>query len=248
MNFKDKVILVTGAADGIGKGIAIRFAEHGGFVIATDINREKGEELVGSLKDDNKKADFIYMDVSDIEKIKSVVSELINRYKKIDILVNNAGIYPIKSYKEITLSEWDKVIRINLTSVFFITKEISKYMEQRRYGKIVNISSVAAKMGGINVGPHYVASKGGMEALTRYFARNLAKYNINVNAVSMSTTNTNLIKNWDKKIIKGIIENTPLKRIANIDDVANIVLFLSSEKSCFITGEVVNVNGGLYMD
>lgn len=248
MNFKDKVILVTGSADGIGKGIAIRFAEHGGFVIVTDINRKKGEELVNSLKDDNKKADFIYMDVSDIKKIESVISELINRYKKIDILVNNAGICPIKSYKEITLSEWDKVIRINLTSVFFITKEISKYMEQRRYGKIVNISSVAAKMGGVNVGPHYVASKGGMEALTRYFAKNLAKYSVNVNAVSMSTTDTNLIKNWDKKIIKGIIENIPLKRIANIDDVANIVLFLSSDKSSFITGEVVNVNGGLYMD
>ena len=248
MNFKDKVILVTGAADGIGKGIAIRFAECDGFVIVTDINREKGEELVNSLKDANKKADFIYMNVSDIEKNEKIVSEMINKYKKVDILVNNAGICPIKSYKEITLSEWDKVIRINLTSVFFIIKEISKYMEQMGYGKIVNISSLGAKIGGINVGPHYVSSKGGIDALTRYFAKNLAKYNINVNAVSMSTTDTSLIKDWDKKIIEGIIKNTPLNRIACVDDVANIVLFLSSDKSSFITGEVVNVNGGLYMD
>lgn len=248
MNFKGKIILVTGAADGIGRRVAEKFAKLDGFVLVTDINKEKGKGLVNKIRQEGKKADFIYFDVSEIDKIASIISEIIAKYKKVDVLVNNVGICPPTFYKDVTLPEWNRVIDINLTSTFFITKEVSKSMEEKKYGKIVNMSSLGAKIGGINVGPHYVASKGAIDALTRYFAKNLAKYNINVNAVAMSTTNTGLIKSWKKEIIDEIIQKIPLGRIATVDDAANIVLFLSSDYANFITGEVINVNGGMYMD
>lgn len=248
MDFKDKIILVTGAANGIGRDVALNFAKLNGHVIIADIDKEQGEELIYKIKENNKKADFIYFNVLEIDKIDNVISNIINKYKKVDVLVNNAGICPKKHSEDIDIKEWDEVMRVNLTSVFFIIKKLSTYMKNQRYGKIVNISSVAAKMGGVNVGAHYVASKGGVEALTRYFAKDLAQYNINVNAISPATTITNLINTWDKEVIKEITEKIPLKRLASVTDIANAVLFLSSDESSFITGEVINVNGGMYMN
>lgn len=248
MDFKDKIILVTGAANGIGRDVALNFAKLNGHVIIADIDKEQGEELIYKIKENNKKADFIYFNVLEIDKIDNVISNIINKYKKVDVLVNNAGICPKKHSEDIDIKEWDEVMRVNLTSIFFIINKLSTYMKNQRYGKIVNISSVAAKMGGINVGPHYVASKGGVEALTRYFAKNLAQYNINVNAISPATTITNLSNMWNKEVIKEITEKIPLNRLASTTDIANVVLFLSSDESSFITGEVINVNGGMYMN
>lgn len=248
MDFKDKIILVTGAANGIGRDVALNFAKLNGHVIIADIDKEQGEELIYKIRENNKKADFIYFNVLEIDKIDNVISNIINKYKKVDVLVNNAGICPKKHSEDIGIKEWDEVMRVNLTSMFFIIKKLSTYMKNQRYGKIVNISSVSARMGGINVGPHYVASKGGVEALTRYFAKDLAQYNINVNAISPGTTITNLINVWNKEVIKEITEKIPLNRLASTTDIANVVLFLSSDESSFITGEVINVNGGMYMN
>ncbi len=248
MEFKDKIILVTGAASGIGKSISECFSRSNGTVLIADINEKEGKKTAEEIVNRGGKAEYIYFDVSDLEKIGDIISGIVNKYKKIDILVNNAGVCSLSSFGDITVSEWYKVMDINLGSAFFITREACKYMIENKYGKIVNISSVSAKMGGINVGAHYVASKGGLDSLTRYFAKSLAKYNINVNAVSGVTTNTNLISSWKKEIIDKAVKMIPLSRLGEPIDIASAVIFLASDTSNFITGEVLNVNGGLYMD
>ncbi|GAH40618.1 unnamed protein product, partial [marine sediment metagenome] len=194
------------------------------------------------------KSKYYYFDFAKIDQIERKISEIISIYKKIDVLINNVGVCPMKSFEHITIDEWNQVINLNLSSIFFLTKEVVKYMMQRKYGKVVNVSSVASKVGGISTGPHYVASKGGIDSLTRYFAKKLANNNINVNAVSPSTTDTELIEDWDNSIIDHIISMTPLKRLATANDIANAVLFLSSDNASFITGEILNINGGFYMD
>jgi 3-oxoacyl-[acyl-carrier protein] reductase len=248
MDFTQKIILVTGAAGGIGKAIAEKFASLGGTPIILDVDKQKGHKLAQNIKGKGKKADFIPIDISDVKKIKPLVTNIMNKYKKIDILVNNAGICPINNYEKVDLEEWNRVLEINLTGAFFLTREVAHYMKKNRYGKIVSMSSVSARMGGVNVGPHYAVSKGGIEAMTKYFAINLAKYNINVNAVSMCTTDTDLIKGWNKRIINSILGKIPLGRMATVNDAADAVLFLSSEHADYVTGEVLQVNGGLYMN
>ena len=248
VNIKGRYILITGAANGIGKGIAESFGKTGDLVFITDNDIGKGKKVASDIIRNGGKAEFFYLDVSEIDSIGNVVAAIISKYKKIDVLVNNAGICPTEPFDRIDLDQWDHVIRTNLTSAFFLIKETSKYMIERRYGKIINISSVSAKMGGVTAPPHYVASKGGLDSLTRYFAKNLAKFNINVNAVSCATTKTNLIKSWEKSIIEYLLTITPLNRMSTVSDIANAVIFLASDNASFITGEVLNVNGGLYMD
>ncbi|MGM0366775.1 MAG: SDR family NAD(P)-dependent oxidoreductase [Actinomycetota bacterium] len=248
MDFNQKVMLITGAASGIGRAVAQGFARGGGMPVILDIDREGGRRLAEEIKGRGHKADFMHADISDVKSLGPLVLEIIGKYKKIDVLVNNAAICPIKNYEQVDLEQWNRVLDINLTGAFFLTREVAGYMKEKNCGKIVSMSSVSARMGGVNVGPHYAVSKGGIEAMTKYFAVNLAKYNINVNAVSMCTTDTGLIKGWDKKIINSIIEKIPLGRVASVEDAAGAVLFLSSEHANYITGEVLQVNGGLYMN
>lgn len=248
MNFDHKIILISGAAKGIGKKIALKFAELNGFIIITDFDKKAGEVLETEINKYEVKSKYYCFDFAKIDQIEGKISEIVSIYKRIDVLINNVGICPMKSFEHITIEEWNKVINLNLSSVFFLTKEVVKYMIQRKYGKVVNVSSIASKVGGISTGPHYIASKGGIDSLTRYFAKKLANNNINVNAVSPSTTDTELIKDWDNSIIDHIISMTPLKRLATANDIANAVLFLSSDNASFITGEILNINGGLYMD
>lgn len=248
MNFDHKIILISGAAKGIGRKIALKFAELNSFIIITDFDKKAGEVLETEINKYEVKSKYYYFDFAKIDQIERKISEIISIYKKIDVLINNVGVCPMKSFEHITIDEWNQVINLNLSSIFFLTKEVVKYMMQRKYGKVVNVSSVASKVGGISTGPHYVASKGGIDSLTRYFAKKLANNNINVNAVSPSTTDTELIEDWDNSIIDHIISMTPLKRLATANDIANAVLFLSSDNASFITGEILNINGGFYMD
>lgn len=248
MDFKDKTILITGASNGIGREIAINLSNMNGYVIAADIDDGQGEELISEIRENNKLADYINFDISYTAGIKKIISDIISKYKKVDILINNAGICPEKHPGDIGMEEWDKVLNINLKAMYFLINEVSKSMIENKYGKIVNMSSVGAKIGGVNVGPHYVASKGGVEALTRYYAKNLAQYNINVNAVSPATTITKLNSGWSEEIIEEIKQKIPLNRLATVKDISNVVTFLASDESGFMTGEVVNVNGGIHMD
>jgi len=248
MDFKGKNILITGAASGVGKSIAESFGRLGGSILLVDKNVNDGEKTTKGIVELGGNAEFFYIDLSDIPSIETTVKNIIEKYKKIDVLINNAGICPMQKFYEIELYQWDNVIRINLTSAFFLIKEISKFMMSRKYGKIINISSVSAKMGGVSVPPHYVVSKGGLDSMTRYFAKNLAEFNINVNAISGSTMHTKLNESWQKGIFENIKNITPLNRLCTVSDMANAAIFLASDDSSFITGEIINVNGGLYMD
>ncbi len=248
MEFENKNVLVTGAASGIGKGISSLFARLGARVLLIDKNIDDGKKAVKEISVDGGKSNFFYLDLTEISSIRDVVASIISKHKKIDILINNAGICPMDAFTDIDIDRWDSVIRINLTSVFFLTREVSRFMIERKYGKIVNISSISAKMGGVNAPPHYVASKGGLDSLTRYFAKKLASFNINVNAISGSATMTNITKSFTKSMLDNLIKITPLNRLSTVSDIAKAVVFLASDDSGFITGEVLNVSGGLYMD
>ena len=165
-----------------------------------------------------------------------------------DILVNNAGICPLRSFEEISDEEWDRVLSINLKGAFICSQEAIKPMCEQGWGRIINISSVAGKMGGVKVGAHYAASKGGLIALTFCLARQYAASGITANVIAPATIETDLIRDWSAQAKRDLVAHIPLGRLGQPKDVAAAVVFLASEEAGFITGEVLDVNGGFLMD
>lgn len=246
MLLKDKVALVTGAGRGIGRAIAIELAKGGAKVVVNDLDeesinetRQKIEEVVGT-------SFVISADVSCAQSVEKMIETIIGKFQRIDILVNNAGITRDTLLLRMTEVDWDKVLNINLKSVFLCTKFASKYMMKQRYGKIVNISSVIGLTG--NVGQaNYSASKAGIIGLTRSSARELAGRGITVNAIAPGFIKTAMTEKLSENIKSGILSRIPLGFLGETEDVADLVLFLASDKSRYITGQVVNVDGGMVM-
>lgn len=248
MRLKDKTAIITGSADGIGKAIAIRFAKEGASVVICDINERLGKSVARLLNKKNQRAIFVKCDVSIQEEVNQVIKENLSHFKRIDILVNNAGImnnYPIEKLKA---GDWDRTMAINLRGAFLFSKAVIPYMRREKSGKIINISSLAGKTGGIMVGIDYSTSKGGILAFTKSLARELAPYNINVNAICPGTTKTGLIKKFTNKERNKLLRKIPLGRLGKPADIASCALFLASDESSYITGATIDVNGGLLMD
>jgi len=248
VRLKDKTAIITGSADGIGKAIAVRFSKEGANVIICDINERRGKSVVKLLNKENQMAIFVKCDVSIPKEANRTIKESLNHFKKIDILVNNAGImnnYPIEKLK---VEDWDRTMGINLRGVFLFSKAVMPYMKRQKSGKIINISSLAGKTGGIMAGIDYSTSKGGILAFTKSLARELAPYNINVNAICPGTTKTGLVKKFTNKEQNGLLRRIPLGRFGKPVDIASCALFLASDESGYITGTTIDVNGGLLMD
>jgi NAD(P)-dependent dehydrogenase (short-subunit alcohol dehydrogenase family) len=245
----NKVAIVTGGAKGIGKSIVLALSEAGATTIIADIDVDKGKELEKCMNNIKKlKAEFVFTDVSDSKSVNKLVDYVIKKFKRIDIIVNNAGILHDAFITDIDDATWDKVLNVNLRGVFYCCRAVIPHMINQKYGKIINIASAGGKLGFPYAGVDYCASKGGVMALTRQLANQVSKYGINVNAVAPGTTETDLIKNRNEKQKKFITSKIPLGRMGKPEDTAAAVLFLASSGADYITGETLDVNGGLYMD
>jgi len=241
----NKTALITGASRGIGKSIAQEFAAHDCFV---GINYVKHSELakqtLRSLKNKDDSGMLLKGDVSDHEDVKNIVSKLVKQRKYIDILVHNAGIYYRHTFKESSYEDWLKVLNVNLHSAYLLTKEVLPYM--KKGGRIIFISSQLA-FKGTSHGADYATSKAGLIGLTRSLALEFASENILVNAIAPGTIDTDIIAGYSEKQRKKRINQIPLHRLGKPKDVADVCLFLASDLARYITGETINVNGGLYI-
>jgi 3-oxoacyl-[acyl-carrier protein] reductase len=244
--FLQKSVIVTGAFKGIGRRISERFAEEGAYLVMTDINEDISEEARKISQTYNTKVIGIKHDVSNEDDCKKVVDETIKAFGKIDILVNNAGI--TKDGLAIKMKEEDfmNVINVNLKGTFFMSKYALGVMSLKRYGKIINISSIVGLTGQAGQ-VNYSSSKAGVIGRTKSLAREYAKRNININAVAPGFIKTDMTDKLEEKTKENIISQIPLGRFGTVEDVANCVLFLASDESSYITGQVISVNGGLYM-
>jgi NAD(P)-dependent dehydrogenase (short-subunit alcohol dehydrogenase family) len=267
LKLKDEVAIVTGGAQGIGHGISIILAKEGAKVVVADVNQDEAKKTAEEIIKAGGSAIPIKVDVSDSKSVEAMVKKVIEKYGRIDILVNNAGIYPrIRNLQDIPEEEWDKVFAVNLKGVFLCCKAVVSYMIAQKRGKIINISSMSGRHGirSLKV-PHYGASKAGVILFTQAIAVELAEHNINVNAVCPGFVWTPMFSEKvlpelyklypelqkfppEKAFEKFVMERVPLKRPQFPEDIANVVLFLASEDSKNITGQTINVCGGMDMD
>ena len=242
-DLENKNIIVTGASGGIGNSIVQKFSENGANILASGTRTEKLEELKSKFK----KIKILKFDISQSEKIEKFIDDSSNELGgNIDCLVNNAGITADNLAIRMSLEEWKKVLNINLTSTFLLSKFAIKKMLKNKTGKIINITSVVGHTG--NLGQtNYTASKAGIIAMSKSLAIEYAKKNININCISPGFIKTAMTDKIDEKFKEIIISKIPSARLGEPEDVANAVIFLASNQSNYINGETIHVNGGMYM-
>ncbi len=249
MEFAGQTAIVTGVARGFGRAIVRRLARSGARVVAGDINLPGAEETVGLVKRDGGVALAQQVDVSSAKSVDGMVQAALAQYGgRVDILVNNAGLWKLTPTEETSEEEWDRIVSVNMKGTFLCCRAVIPIMRKQGKGHIVNIASVAARNGGTMAGVHYVASKGGILAMTKKLAKELGQYGIVVNGINPGTGQTEMTATWPRTIIEGIIKNTPLGRTVEPDDIADAVAFLASDAARFISGETIEVNGGIVCD
>jgi 3-oxoacyl-[acyl-carrier protein] reductase len=240
----NKVAVVTGGAQGIGAAIVEKLASEGASIAVVDINGEKAKEVALLAQQKGVEAESYQVDVSDTEAVKTLVAEIAKRFGRIDILVNNAGITRDGLLMTMSEKDWDLVLSVNLKSVFNFTKAAARPMIKQKGGSIINISSVVGLMG--NGGQvNYSASKAGVIGVTKSSAKELGSRNIRVNAIAPGYIQTAMTHQLDEKARTALIEAIPTKQLGKPEDVANAVLFLASDLSSYVTGEVLRVDGGM---
>jgi 3-oxoacyl-[acyl-carrier protein] reductase len=246
MKLEGRVALVTGASQGIGHACALALARHGATVAVAARTQPKLDELVTQITATGAKSAAFVMDVSDEEQIKSAIKSAIAQFGKIDILVNNAGITRDQLLMRMKRADWDAVLNTNLTSAFLCMQQVIASMLKQRWGRIINITSVFGQIGQAGQA-NYAASKAGLIGLTMAMAREVASRNITCNAVAPGFIETNMTAVLSEEFRQGAVKQIPLGRVGAPGDVASAVCFLASEEASYITGHVLNVNGGLFM-
>jgi 3-oxoacyl-[acyl-carrier protein] reductase len=243
---KDKVAAITGASRGIGRSIALFLAGEGAKVVASARNSAELEKLVAEIKEKGGEAIAVAGDVAVTADADRLVDAAVAAYGRLDILVNNAGITRDGLLLRMKDEDWDAVLNVNLKGAFLCTRAAAKVMSKQRYGRIINISSVVGEMG--NAGQaNYCASKAGLLGLTKSVARELARRNVTVNAVTPGFIVTDMTEALPEKTREELASQIPLGRLGDAEDIAHAVLFLASDGAGYVTGQVLGVNGGMYM-
>lgn len=247
-DLKNKVAIITGARRGMGRTHALKLAQEGVKVVVSDISEEDCQKVVDEIQKTGGQGLALKCDVSKKEEVEELVKKTIDKFGKVDILVNNAGIAQFKPFLELTEEEWDKTLDINLKGYFLCAQAASREMAKQKSGAIINIASVAMGQQGIGFPAlvHYCASKGGIVAMTEALALELAPYNIRVNAISPGAIETPMIDPLmaDPKVMEGLLARVPMKRTGKPEEVSDLVLFLVSNASSYMTGSAVVIDGG----
>lgn len=244
-NLNGKVAIITGAARGMGKAHALKLSEAGAKVVVTDLSLQDCQAVVDEIKKARGEAIAVKCDISQKADVDNVIKETLNKFKNIDILVNNAGIFPFKPFLQMEEKDFEKVIDVNLKGYFLMSQAVAKEMAKNKFGSIVNISSIAAMMGFAGLA-HYCASKGGINAMSKALALELAPLGIRINNINPGAidtpgaSNTNMTEEQRKAMLAPI----PLKRQGNSEEISNAVLFLASDESSYMTGSTIVVDGG----
>ncbi len=248
MNLENKVAIITGARRGMGRTHALTLAQAGAKVVVSDLSAEDCAEVIDEIEKKGGEALAVKCDISKKEEVDAMVDKTVEKFGKVDILVNNAGIAHFKPFLELTEDDWDKTIDVNLKGYFLCSQACAKEMAKQKSGVIINISSIA--MGQVGAGfstlAHYCASKGGISAMAEALAVELAPYNIRVNTIAPGVIDTPMVKDVkeDPDSMKGFLNRIPMNRLGKPQEISNTVLFLASDKSSYINGEIIVVDGG----
>lgn len=241
---ENKIAVITGGADGIGKATSERFAEEGATVIVWDMNQEKGEETVAEINKSGGLALFMRVNTAKYDEVDKATKLCVENFGRIDILINNAGITRDSSIKKMTPETWQQVIDVNLTGVFNCCKCVSDVMVENGWGRIVNASSVVALYG--NFGQtNYVATKAGLIGMSKTLAKELGRKGITVNAVAPGFIATEMVKKMPPEVLKSMEDKVPLKRLGMPAEIAATYAFLASDDAAYINGTVISVDGGI---
>lgn len=243
-----KAAIITGSADGIGATTAKLLSKNGFSVMVADINEAKAEKVADEINTNGGKALSFKVNVADRKEVSMMVENTFTAFERIDVLINNAGINYFTPIEEVSDHEWDAVLEVNVKGVYNCSKYVIPHMKQRKSGRIVNISSSAGKMGGPVASIHYAASKAAVICMTKSFARHLAPFNITVNSVCPGGVEGGMLLKIPEQARNMAIQAIPLQRFATPKEIAESIAFLVSNEASYITGEILDVNGGTVMD
>lgn len=247
MRLRDKVAVITGAGNGIGKAIALKFAEEGASVVAADIDEERARQAAGQITAQGGSAMAARVDISKKSEVNAAIQSAIDRFGGVDILVNNAGVLHSTPIEEITEEEWDRIFDINMKGTFLCCQAVLPSMKAKREGRIINIASNAGRDGGVSTGLAYAASKAAVIGFTRGLARRMAPYGITCNCIAPGTTRSDMINAFSEEELQRVIKSIPLGRLGEPGDIAELACLIASSSGSFITGATFDINGGLFI-
>ncbi len=246
MILEDRVAIVTGSGQGIGRAIALTLAQKGARVVVSDVSEETAAETARQIEATGQETRAVRTDVSDPDEVLRLVEVTMEEFGRVDILVNNAGIARSATLLKLNEEAWDEVLDVNLKGVFRTTRAVARQMIPEQYGRIINISSIYGRTGTIG-DSNYAASKAGMIGFTKSAARELARHNITVNAILPGMIDTPLLRGIPDKYLQPMIEEIPLQRVGTPEDIAYVAAFLASDEASYITGATIEVTGGWRM-